>query len=76
MGLNVGKALPALLRGGGDTLMYVTLEREWTYRQVYERMNQLMHALIDLGIKMEYFEQKIWSYSTLNKWTSPAKQYS
>ena len=49
--MNAATAIPVMLRAGGDVVMYATLEEEWTYKEVYERMNQLRHALINLGMK-------------------------
>jgi len=49
-GLSIGNVIPTLLRAGGEAVMLTNVEKEWTYKEEYERINQLSHALIDLGI--------------------------
>ena len=51
MGLAMANIIPAILKAGGDMVMFCTLAEEWTYKEEYERINQLSHALIDLGTK-------------------------
>jgi|GEM_PF-380679 len=49
-GFSMGNVIPTLLRAGGEAVMLTNVEKEWTYKEEYERINQLSHALIDLGI--------------------------
>jgi len=49
MALNPTVLFPAIMKSRGDDVMYGTLDREYTWREIYEQMNQLRNAWIDLG---------------------------
>jgi len=51
MALNPTVLFPAIMKARGDDVMYGTLDREYTWREIYEQMNRLRNAWIDLGLK-------------------------